>query len=211
MSEGEHQVEAIVYSSPAPAPLKFDLKYSGPDTSHAKKTVKSIDSASKPALQRGGFRLFVFVTRPGSPAGSSWADAELKQVCSPNPASTTPLEHPEILKPPLFCEFMQVPDPSKGEPPPPIFCCYTPPWMESQKPLMEAVIPEINFNGLKDWMDYNPLQTPVMFGWVIYGAGLAESAGMYPPPHMACMYPPPHMACLAESSGVQTICINTCC
>jgi hypothetical protein len=76
---------------------------------------------------------------------------------------------------------------------------------------MEAVIPEINFNGLKDWMDYNPLQTPVMFGWVIYGAGLAESAGMYPPPHMACMYPPPHMACLAESSGVQTICINTCC
>ena len=30
---------------------------------------------------------------------------------------------------------------------------------------MEAVIPEINFNGLKDWMDYNPLQSPVMFGW----------------------------------------------
>jgi hypothetical protein len=49
--------------------------------------------------------------------------------------------------------------------------------MEQQKPLMEAVIPKIEFNGLKDWMDYNPLQTPVMFGWVIYGAGLAESAG----------------------------------
>ena len=37
--------------------------------------------------------------------------------------------------------------------------------MEKQTPQMEAVIPEINFNGLKDWMDYNPLQSPVMFGW----------------------------------------------
>ena len=57
--------------------------------------------------------------------------------------------------------------------------------MEKQKPIAEAVIPEINFNSITDWMNYNPVQTPVMFGWVIYGAGLAEE------------------------SGSQTICVNT--
>jgi hypothetical protein len=172
MEEGLHPIRALVYSSPVPAPLNFDLRYKGPDTKEAKKRVVSTDSHSRPALQRGGFRLYVFVTKPGSPAGMGWADAQLGQVCQPQPESSTPLKHPSILSPPPFCEFMMVNDPSKGNPPPFIYCCYTPPWMEQQKPLMEAVIPEIKFESLQDWMDYNPLQPPVMFGWVIYGAGV---------------------------------------
>ena len=101
-------------------------------------------------------------------------------MCTPQPEQSTPLKHPTILAPPMFCEFMFTLDPSKGPPPgvgPPIYCCYTPPWMEKQKPIMEAIIPTIEFKGLKDWMEYNPLQPPVMFGWVIYGAGLAQEAG----------------------------------
>ena len=80
VEEGEHSVKALIYSSPAPAPLKFDLKYKGPDTKQAKKRLQSTDAKTRAALMRGGFRLYIFVTRPGSPAGMGWADPALGQV-----------------------------------------------------------------------------------------------------------------------------------
>lgn len=172
LGPGAYQIYASGFASLV-ASAAMTLTYFGPDTKQSPKPLPSVNNAIRPAA-KNGFRMFLFEKMPGkgSPSGMGWARPDWQQIC--NPIDKTKKKETSS---PTGCASIMVPDPTRGNPPPPSFCCFTPPVDMKGKPSFEFLIDTIKF--------YSPLDFTMRavgfgasgFAYHIYGSVYVDKPG----------------------------------
>ena len=169
---GAYQIYAKGFSSVVSA-VVMALTYFGPDTGLVPKPIPSVHNSIRPA-PKNGFRMFLFENMPGkgTPSGMAWANPAWQQICNP----VDQLQRKDMSTP-TGCASYTIVDPTKGYPPPPVWCCFTPPLDQKGKPSYEFLIDEIKFFTPLDFILRAVGFGGSAFAYHIYGTVYVDKAG----------------------------------